>query len=73
MNSLCGTVMTAFFPLTVNDMLPEMTLYESIVDRRQWETSYSYRIEAEDLKSIYSSAEGELEPKLCFCQSEILE
>ena len=25
--------MTAFLPLTVNDMLPEMTLYESIVDR----------------------------------------
>ena len=39
MNSLCGTVMRAFFPLTVIDMLPEMTLYESIVDRRQWETS----------------------------------
>ena len=31
------------------------------------------RIEAEDLKSVCSSAEGELEPKLCFCQSEILE
>ena len=29
--------------------------------------------EAEDLKSVCSSAEGELEPKLCFCQSEILE
>ena len=26
-----------------------------------------------DLKSVCSSAEGELEPKLCFCQSEILE
>ena len=60
-------------PVTVNDMLPEMTLYESIVDRRQWETSQSYRIEAEDLKSVCSSAEGELETKLCFCQSEILE
>ena len=68
--------MTAFFPITVSDMLPEMTLYELIVDRRQWETSKSYRIElieAEDLKSVCSSAEGELQPKLCFCQTEILE
>ena len=38
-SSLCGTIMTAFLPLPVNDMLSEMTLYESIVDRRQWETS----------------------------------
>ena len=59
MNSLCGTVMAAFFPLIVIDMLPEMTLYESIVDRRQWETSYhNHRLEAEDLKSVCSSAEG---------------